>query len=76
MKLENYINFNKIIYETYKLSNNNYYNCINLNYLLANYKNDDEKYLREILLNKYDETVELFLQKDIENKKDLEMNQK
>ena len=68
-KIENMSNIkklNEMIYNTYNLFNNNYYNSININTLLLSYINN--KYIntkiKEILRNKYDEIIELILAKN------------
>ena len=77
--IENIININTKIYKSYKAFSDNYYNCININKILLNYYNNDENYLKEILKENFDDTVELILQRDVEDKKYLkkesEMNQ-
>ena len=69
LKTINLININKInklVYNTYKSYNDNYYNCVNINnILLSYYKNEDinNKIIKTILSNNYDEKLKIILRK-------------
>ena len=56
-KMNDLINLNKIIYETYKLNDKNYFFNLNINYLIAHYINHCQNDLKEIFGNKYDEIL-------------------
>ena len=70
-KMTNTKKINEVIYNTYNLYNNNYYNSININKILLSYlENEDikNKIMKKILNNKYEEIVEIILKKrDEEN---------
>ena len=65
--LNNIIKFNEIIYHTYLLYNQNYFNCLNINNLLKNYyKNENIKnnVIKKILKDNYDKVTELILERN------------
>ena len=74
-KIENMINakkINEVVYNTYNLFNNNYYNSININNILLSYfKNDyiKNKIMKRILNNRYEEIIKLIFKKGDEDKK-------
>ena len=65
--INNIKRINEIILNTYDLYNNNYYNSININSILLSYmKNDDyikNEIMKNILKDKYDKIREIILQK-------------
>ena len=70
-KMTNIKKINEVIYNTYNLYNNNYYNSININKILLSYlENEDikNKIMKRILNNKYEEIIEIILQKRDEEK--------
>ena len=68
----NIIKINEMIFNIYKIYNNNYYNNININNLLLHYcKNEyiNNKIIKKILKNNYEEIIALIKQKTIEDNK-------
>ena len=80
--INNIKTINEIIYNTYKIYNNNYYNAININSILLSYiKNEyiKNKIMKSILNNKYEEIYEIIQRKmkdDNNMKKEKENNKK
>jgi len=72
--LKSIVEFNEIVYFTYKSYRQNYYNCINLNNLLINYYKDENiknNVIKKILKDDYDKVTKLILErKDTENEKE------
>jgi hypothetical protein len=70
-KMTNTKKINEVIYNTYNLYNDNYYNSININKILLSYFSNDHiknKIMKKILNNKYDEIIKITLKKrDEEN---------
>ena len=69
---ENMLKINKMIYNTYKNNNNNYYNSININTLLLYYtKNEyiNDKIIKIKLKDKYSDIIDIINKKYEENKK-------
>ena len=65
--LNNIIKFNEIIYHTYMLYNQNYFNCININNLLNNYYKSEtirNNVIKKVLKDNYDKVTELILERN------------
>ena len=75
IKIEDMTNLkkiNEIVYNTYNVCNDNYYNSVNINnILLSYYKNEyiKNKIMKRILNNNYEEILKIILKKREEDKK-------
>ena len=75
IKIEDMTNLkkiNEIVYNTYKVCNDNYYNSVNINnILLSYYKNEyiKNKIMKRILNNNYEKLLKIILKKREEDKK-------
>ena len=80
-KMTNTKKINEVIFNTYNLYNDNYYNSININQILLSYFSNDHiknKIMKKILNNKYEEIIKITLKKrDEENiRKEKDENEK
>ena len=56
-------NLYEIIYNTYTKANNNYYYCINVNFILVNYIENNKSFKNKIKKEEYDNIITIKIQK-------------
>ena len=70
---KNLKNLYEIIYNTYTKANNNYYYCINVNFILVNYIENNKSFKNKIKKEEYDNIIKIKNSKARKNKIDDEL---